>query len=67
MPAVTSMEHQKLARAVKQLYASYQQSKDLISIGAYVKGADPQLDAAVTSDAKNPWFFTAGNERGGAL
>lgn len=48
MPAVTSMEHQKLARAVKQLYAAYQQSKDLISIGAYVKGADPQLDAAVT-------------------
>jgi len=47
MPAVTSMEHQKLARAVKQLYAAYQQSKDLISIGAYVKGADPQLDAAV--------------------
>ena len=48
MPAVTSMEHQKLARAVKQLYASYQQSKDLISIGAYVKGSDPMLDQAIS-------------------
>ncbi|MAD74940.1 MAG: flagellum-specific ATP synthase FliI [Rheinheimera sp.] len=47
MPAVTSNEHQQLARAVKQLYASYQQSKDLISIGAYVRGSDPMLDQAI--------------------
>lgn len=47
MPAVTSMEHQNQARAIKQLYASYQQSKDLISIGAYVRGSDPQLDKAI--------------------
>jgi len=47
MPAVTSSEHQQLARNVKQLYASYSQSKDLIAIGAYVKGADPRLDQAI--------------------
>lgn len=47
MPAVTSEEHQLLARGVKQLYASYQQSKDLIAIGAYVRGSDPQLDQAI--------------------
>jgi len=47
MPAVTSVEHQQMARAVKQLYASYQQSKDLIAIGAYVRGSDPQLDRAI--------------------
>ncbi|WP_372626249.1 flagellar protein export ATPase FliI [Arsukibacterium sp.] len=47
MPAVTSNEHQQLARSVKQLYASYQQSKDLISIGAYVRGSDPMLDQAI--------------------
>lgn len=47
MPAVTSMEHQLMARQLKQLYASFQQSKDLISIGAYVKGSDPLLDKAV--------------------
>ncbi|WP_019676435.1 flagellar protein export ATPase FliI [Arsukibacterium perlucidum] len=47
MPAVTSIEHQQLARSIKQLYASYQQSKDLISIGAYVRGSDPLLDQAI--------------------
>ena len=47
MPAVTSEEHQLLARSIKQLYASYQQSKDLIAIGAYVRGSDPQLDLAI--------------------
>jgi flagellum-specific ATP synthase len=47
MPAVTSIEHQQMARSVKQLYASYQQSKDLIAIGAYVRGSDPQLDKAI--------------------
>lgn len=48
MPAVTSMEHQLLARNVKQLYASFSQSKDLIAIGAYVKGSDPMLDQAIS-------------------
>jgi len=47
MPSVTSSEHQQMARSVKQLYSSYQQSKDLIAIGAYVRGSDPQLDKAI--------------------
>lgn len=47
MPAVTSFEHQQLARGIKQLYSSFQQSKDLIAIGAYVRGSDPQLDKAI--------------------
>ncbi len=47
MPAIASPEHQQLARHVKQLYASFQQSKDLIAIGAYVRGSDPQLDQAI--------------------
>jgi flagellum-specific ATP synthase len=48
MPAVTSMEHQLLGRTVKQLYASFSQSRDLIAIGAYVKGSDPMLDQAIS-------------------
>lgn len=48
MPAVTKPEHQQLARGIKQLYASYQQNKDLIAIGAYVRGSDPQLDTAIS-------------------
>ncbi|WP_027672697.1 flagellar protein export ATPase FliI [Rheinheimera baltica] len=48
MPAVTSAEHQQMARSIKQLYSSFQQSKDLIAIGAYVRGSDPQLDKAIS-------------------
>lgn len=47
MPMVTSEEHQQLARQLKQVYALYQENKDLISIGAYSKGTDPRIDQAI--------------------
>ncbi len=47
MPMVTSNEHQNLARQLKQIYALYQQNKDLIAIGAYTKGNDPRIDQAI--------------------
>ena len=47
MPMVTSMEHQNLARQLKQIYSLYQQNKDLIAIGAYTKGNDPRIDQAI--------------------
>jgi flagellum-specific ATP synthase len=47
MHSITSPEHQKLARRLKQLAARYQRSKDLISVGAYSAGSDPVLDEAI--------------------
>ncbi|OPX56809.1 flagellum-specific ATP synthase [Oceanospirillum multiglobuliferum] len=47
MPHVVTPEHLKMAYQFKQLYARYQQSKDLISVGAYNKGADAEIDAAI--------------------
>lgn len=46
MPAVVSATHLQSAQRVKQLYASYQQHRDLIAVGAYVDGTDPEVDAA---------------------
>lgn len=37
----------ELVRRFKYLYSRYQRSRDLISVGAYVKGSDPVLDEAV--------------------
>ena len=34
-------------RRFKQLYSRYQRSRDLISVGAYVRGSDPLLDEAI--------------------
>lgn len=47
MPHVISDEHLKDAQRFKQIYARYQQARDLISVGAYVKGSDPQTDFAI--------------------
>lgn len=47
MHSITSPEHQKLARRLKQLYSRYQRSRDLISVGAYSAGSDPLLDDAI--------------------
>ncbi len=47
MPMVTAPEHQELARQLKQIYALYQQNKDLIAIGAYTKGSDPRIDQSI--------------------
>ncbi len=47
MHTITTPEHQKLTRQLKQLTARYQRNRDLISVGAYSAGADPLLDQAI--------------------
>lgn len=47
MPNVVSEAHLKLMQRLKQLYSRYQQSRDLIAVGAYVAGADPETDEAL--------------------
>jgi flagellum-specific ATP synthase len=47
MTEITDMEHQQAARGFKRIYSTYQQNRDLISVGAYVKGSNPQIDEAI--------------------
>jgi flagellum-specific ATP synthase len=35
------------ARRFKQLYSAYRRARDLISVGAYVRGSDPVVDRAI--------------------
>lgn len=48
MPDIASDEHKLQAGLVKDLLATYQQSEDLINIGAYVKGSNPKIDLALS-------------------
>lgn len=47
MPHIVTPEHMKAAQKFKQVYARYQQARDLISVGAYVPGSDPETDFAI--------------------
>ena len=47
MHNVVSREHFELARRFRAVYSCYQKSKDLIQVGAYVNGSDPQVDEAI--------------------
>jgi flagellum-specific ATP synthase len=47
MPAVTEPAHREQAALVRKLLAVYARSEDLVRIGAYKAGADPDLDRAL--------------------
>jgi flagellum-specific ATP synthase len=40
-------EHKKMARRIIQILATYKKAEDLINIGAYVKGSNPEIDYAI--------------------
>jgi FliI/YscN family ATPase len=47
MPDVTTDEHRRNADGLKQMLAAYQETQDLISIGAYQAGSNPLVDVAI--------------------
>jgi flagellum-specific ATP synthase len=47
MPDVATRIHQDAAQAIRQLMAAYRDHEDLISIGAYRRGANRQVDVAI--------------------
>jgi flagellum-specific ATP synthase len=47
MPAVVAKEQMRAAQRFRQVYSAYRQRQDLIAVGAYQKGSDPQVDQAI--------------------
>lgn len=67
MPHVVAPEHLQLAQRFKQLYARFEQSRDLISVGAYVPGSDPDTDFAIERNQPMREFLQQGlNEQADA-
>ncbi|HLF97794.1 MAG TPA: FliI/YscN family ATPase, partial [Methylococcaceae bacterium] len=57
MPDIADAAHQEVARRLKRVYSTYQQNRDLISIGAYQKGADPRIDEAIAMQGRIAEFL----------
>ena len=49
MTDVTSPAHQKAARQLRELLAAHESKRDLIALGAYVRGKDPLTDRALSA------------------
>jgi flagellum-specific ATP synthase len=47
MTELITAEHQNAAGKLRSLMAIYRNNEDLINIGAYVSGSNPQIDAAI--------------------
>ncbi|MCF7976351.1 MAG: FliI/YscN family ATPase [Phycisphaerae bacterium] len=47
MPAVVSEEHNKAARKLKEIYATYMDAEDLINIGMFSSGSNARIDGSI--------------------
>ncbi|MGM0539260.1 MAG: FliI/YscN family ATPase [Thermodesulfobacteriota bacterium] len=47
MKEIVGPEHMELSEKIKEILATYAESEDLVSIGAYTPGANPKLDHAL--------------------
>lgn len=48
MPDIVDSQHISAAGKIKELLATYKESEDLISVGAYVHGSNPKIDLAIS-------------------
>jgi flagellum-specific ATP synthase len=47
MNDIVDQDNVLAARRFRQLYSTYEQHRDMISVGAYHKGSDPRVDEAI--------------------
>lgn len=60
MSDITTPQHLELARTFRGLMASYEANRDLVLMGAYRAGADPQLDLAISRHPQLLSFLNQG-------
>jgi ATP synthase in type III secretion protein N len=57
MSTVASEKHVQSAQKMRALLAAYESKKDLLALGAYVKGTDPEFDEAIVRMPKIEQFL----------
>ena len=60
MPHIVSKVHLQTAQRFKQLFSKFNQNQDLITIGAYTRGSDPELDMAIERMPKMNGYLQQG-------
>ncbi len=64
MMDIVDPEHRRAAARMRQLLAAYREAEDLINIGAYQPGSNPDVDEAVAKrDAMNAFLTQGVDER----
>ncbi|MCA9322800.1 MAG: FliI/YscN family ATPase, partial [Planctomycetes bacterium] len=61
MDAVVSDEHMASARMMRELMAVHEEARDLVSVGAYRKGTDPEIDRAIAAQPAMLALLKQGN------
>jgi flagellum-specific ATP synthase len=67
MNEITAKPQQQAVRRFRQLYSAYESNRDLISVGAYTKGSDAQIDEAITIHPRLLQFLRQGMDEPVAL
>lgn len=62
MPTIVDTAHKEDAAIARKLLATYEKARDLINIGAYVAGSDPDVDAALAALPAMNAFLQQGPE-----
>lgn len=60
MPDLVDHDHMGAAGRLKQLLAVYREAEDLINIGAYQAGSNPEIDEAIRKRERMNQFLTQG-------
>ena len=64
MNDIVSPEHRQLASRIRNIMGVYEKNSDLVSIGAYKAGTNPQLDYALSKIDGIEQFLTQGIQEG---
>ena len=62
MSAIATPEHKKLAGKLKNVLATYNEAEDLINIGAYKSGSNPDIDYAIKKIRQVNEFLCQGTD-----